>query len=1233
VDVNIERNSVVYELTLSRDLGFEINQGYECPVVGKVQAGSKAAALGVMRGDCIMATSATVGGQIWYHDTAESVKSAITTRFVLNSDVIIRFERKIPQIPPDVLPYLQVPYYYFVRLRRPLGLHIKENDKKEVIIERLVDNLSAAKSALIRVGDQIVSMSATWGDKLWDVKSVESFIVAVKMRPDNYLTLKCKRMLPLSHSMERLLQGKSLFNDAQYLYEEEDGRRVYYLNSTKYQVEKEATNNFVSNALPFNDKEDDETSNTEDIVFLEKEGEVRRKDGSQKETIGLSDARKVSASLLHYDTSEYLKFIKSTENLRDFWKYLTRPPQSGQATSNDYLKFHNYITKQTILINIVDRERLDTFAINKLMSKALELNNYQLAIDIFHTAFNYDYYYSAVSTAGRSWKEGDVAGRRKKNLLMSEEDIQQRELYDLLKQPKKIEENDEISWQFVVKLEEKQEKKPRVLVKQTIDLGRLTYSDPNNPSITVRECLAPNNFIIPTIMKAYGRKRELKPIEYLIPWMEQDYNVTADIYSFSSLLYAYAKFQRVERCERLFYEEIPRRNLTINTVTINSFMYLYTKVNRPMDALKLYDIIKENMKKKEMKNKAIVYNEYTFSILIKSLLISNNKRLHSIVFDIIDNLPSIGIYPTIDLYNQLFEYYAMNHDYKKIKEVIKRVMEYNRNLKKAFPHLAGNPLTSIPQPSSSIIADKSSDSSPDLSESDFIQNEREDKTPEAFEPASSSIASSFLPPAPPVMINNPQRVELNLRSYSHIIMGYANSKMPKSALATYLIMRRKGLQPDKYIYHGILKALYWLKDYLSSIQLIEEMIAKKKVMPDMRHYSQAISTCLVASKGELGEELIKFYLYQNDSMVLTSPITGSTRDGRGGMRSNQAMERDRNSNSKNRREVDVLLATLWLHSLLQQSKWHDAMTLFNRMNENRYQKISRMSSAEMMMSDSIYDLVQLPAPSRQTLEILLKYQIQDQRYSEALKTFERVVKMYSYQLAEKKQKGAMPDVVSILAAALGPYATSSLSSYTKTASSDDSNLWMFSFYDDHHKIYSKYSSKSGEQVPRTARESSANHRVSSDSSNSNILDEFSFQHISKIIEDDVVKKQQKGAVGGQEEGEEVMCTINEVPVGDTMQAISENTLTTPERQKQSLSFLLKVIEIVTEYDNVLLSSDLYCDFVKAVLVEQQYSLARRLAFLRRENKIRLRVLDENGVKQTDDFLTDQVKKLDFKLKV
>ena len=32
--------------------------------------------------------------------------------------------------------------------------------------------------------EQVVAMSASWGDRLWDVRSVESFIVGVRMRSD-----------------------------------------------------------------------------------------------------------------------------------------------------------------------------------------------------------------------------------------------------------------------------------------------------------------------------------------------------------------------------------------------------------------------------------------------------------------------------------------------------------------------------------------------------------------------------------------------------------------------------------------------------------------------------------------------------------------------------------------------------------------------------------------------------------------------------------------------------------------------------------------------------------------------------------------------------------------------------------------------------------------------------------------------------------------------------------------
>jgi hypothetical protein len=34
------------------------------------------------------------------------------------------------------------------------------------------------------VGDQIVAMSASWGDRLWEVNSVESFVVGVRTRRD-----------------------------------------------------------------------------------------------------------------------------------------------------------------------------------------------------------------------------------------------------------------------------------------------------------------------------------------------------------------------------------------------------------------------------------------------------------------------------------------------------------------------------------------------------------------------------------------------------------------------------------------------------------------------------------------------------------------------------------------------------------------------------------------------------------------------------------------------------------------------------------------------------------------------------------------------------------------------------------------------------------------------------------------------------------------------------------------
>jgi hypothetical protein len=51
----------------------------------QVTLGSKADQLGLKLGDIIVATSATAGDQMWTHESDESVKSALNTRYVHTS--------------------------------------------------------------------------------------------------------------------------------------------------------------------------------------------------------------------------------------------------------------------------------------------------------------------------------------------------------------------------------------------------------------------------------------------------------------------------------------------------------------------------------------------------------------------------------------------------------------------------------------------------------------------------------------------------------------------------------------------------------------------------------------------------------------------------------------------------------------------------------------------------------------------------------------------------------------------------------------------------------------------------------------------------------------------------------------------------------------------------------------------------------------------------------------------
>ena len=42
-----------------------------------------------------------------------------------------------------------------------------------------------------------MAMSASWGDRMWEVTSVESFVLNVRTRRDSQLSFQLKRMVPL----------------------------------------------------------------------------------------------------------------------------------------------------------------------------------------------------------------------------------------------------------------------------------------------------------------------------------------------------------------------------------------------------------------------------------------------------------------------------------------------------------------------------------------------------------------------------------------------------------------------------------------------------------------------------------------------------------------------------------------------------------------------------------------------------------------------------------------------------------------------------------------------------------------------------------------------------------------------------------------------------------------------------------------------------------------------------
>lgn len=609
VDVNIKRKAVVYEIELSRDLGFEVAQGSDFAYVDKLDPSSVAAKLGVLNGDIIAATSATAGGQMWGHESADSVNSALSTRFVMTSTVKMQLERRLDQISKDLVPLLKVPYYSTVRLKRPIGLHVLEGPNRKVFVQSVKPNLGAARSRRVEVGDQIVAMSASWGDRLWDILSVESLVVGVRMRTDSHLTFRLMRLVPVS-----LYMGPNA--------------------SLKPQ----------SSIMPFQQL----TANNPVPVSGSR--------GGNSTSVPVVWRDQPTMTLM-----EIINSLTTAADLKEFWKFIL--DNNGPEVSAVGSVSKPPVSKSRVSLSVeAGNYQWTTYTANRFMTTALRLEQPNIAIELFELAFGF--------------VPRDPNPARSALQLFQEEEGEQAD----------------ITWAKISKSTPPRASSPI--------LGK-----------SMNRFLVPNNYVCTTAIKAYGRRNEVEKAMAILPWMEatiaaaeqrnyqelermngtltsregsfsageessrSDMNKipqVADIYLLSALLYVCAKAKRVKAAEDIFWKEIPRRNLAYTVATANSLMFMYAKINKPDDALRVYELVK---------SLGLKCTVVTYGVLIKALMRSGQKSLQDTAFEILRTLPRLGISPGVEVYNQILEHYASTHNYRQTKAVLKLMAQAKPKVK------------------------------------------------------------------------------------------------------------------------------------------------------------------------------------------------------------------------------------------------------------------------------------------------------------------------------------------------------------------------------------------------------------------------------------------------------------------------------------------------------------------------------------------------------------------------
>ena len=246
----------------------------------------------------------------------------------------------------------------------------------------------------------------------------------------------------------------------------------------------------------------------------------------------------------------------------------------------------------------------------------------------------------------------------------------------------------------------------------------------------------------------------------------------------------------VAEAEKIFWDDIPKRNLSYSIATTNSLMYMYARLNRADDALRVYEVTKRLQ---------IKCNPQTFGVLIKALLSSQKKQLEHTAYEVLSSLPGMGISPDVRIYNQFLAHYAKTHDYTSTKKILSMM---SKSRPKVRPDIISY---------GHIIACFSDAKKPKSALEIYHQVIRRNLTPDAYiymgvlkalAAMRDGISAVQVITEMQEKTINPDSRHVSMAMFACVISG--NNNLAESLLALYV---RSGGTPDTALYTLLLRAL------------------------------------------------------------------------------------------------------------------------------------------------------------------------------------------------------------------------------------------------------------------------------------------------------------------------------------------------------------------------------------------------------------------------------------------